>query len=213
MTCCTEGVNSHRWTAVSVVKCYGGVRTGTVETRQGDVTSSCSRPYWLRHVFETRRSFVSVRACVRACVFSRSRSSFRACFRASVPWFMSAFVFPFLFSCFRSLVHAWFSWLLSFFCSLVHGCFRTSFPSFMRSFGACFLPFLGSRVLSWFRSVYRACIRASLLPPSALRPLRSLQSLHESLRSARDGEQLICNGTYWRHDITRGDNCWIRDTY
>jgi hypothetical protein len=85
---------------------------------------------------------------------------FCACFRSSVPWFMSSFVFPFifscvvfvfpfLFSCFVSFVHAWFSCfrlffscLLSFFRSLVHECFRVSVP------------------------LFRACIRASLLPPS-----------------------------------------------
>ena len=136
------------------------------------------------------REWVSVHACFRAHV-----PLFCACFRASVPWFMSAFVFPIHFTCFLSLVHAWFSCLPSFFRSLVHACFscfqsilRASFPSFMRGFRTCFLssvpwfmsafvfpflfsffvfflPFFGLWVLSCFRSFYRACIRASFLPP------------------------------------------------
>jgi len=71
---------------------------------------------------------------------------------------------------------------------LVHECFRASVPFTVRVF-------------------------VLLSSPPPLSPLRLLQGLHYSLRSARHGGQLICNGTYWRHDITRGDNCWIRDTY
>ena len=85
------------------------------------------------------------------------------CFRSCVPWFMSAFVFPFLYSCFRSLVHTWFSCFRSIFTcfrSLVHA----SFSCFHLFFCAFVLPFLGSWVLSCFHSFFRACFLFPFFP-------------------------------------------------
>jgi len=96
------------------------------------------------------------RASVFLCLLSFFRSFLvHKYFRVPVHFFMRTFLFPFLFSCFLSFVHAGFSCFRSFLCNSVpsfmssfrtsvffRACFRSSVPWFMSSFVFPFLSFV-----------------------------------------------------------------------
>ena len=140
------------------------------------------------------RSWVSVRACVRAC-FRAHVPLFVLPFSRSCVVFVLAFVLAFLgswvfssfrssFTCFRSLVHAWFSCLLSFFRSLVHECFLVSFPFTVRAF--VLLPSLPSSV----------ALSTRLARVLTICKTRRVTHLQRNLQEARhnEGRQLLDEG-------------------